>query len=82
MPRPRLPPTQPTESSLRAAALHSDLDPDEARANIEAFNATVWPMAREFVLPSRIHANLVVSGEEPLEHSIGAVLRAIPASAH
>jgi len=49
---------------------------------IEQFNATVWPMAREFVLPSRIHANLVVSGEEPLEHSIGAVLRAIPASAH
>jgi uridine kinase len=46
---------------------------------LDQFNATVWPMAREFVLPSRRQANLVVSGEEPLEHSIGAVLRSLPA---
>lgn len=45
---------------------------------LEQFDATVWPMAREFVLPSRVNANLVVSGEEPLEHSIGTVLRALP----
>ncbi|MEP7363508.1 MAG: uridine kinase [Acidobacteriota bacterium] len=36
---------------------------------------TVWPMAREFILPSKKWAQLVVSGEQPLEETSDAVLR-------
>ncbi len=43
------------------------------------YNSTVWPMALQYVLPSREFANLVVSGEEPLDESVAAVLRLVQA---
>lgn len=42
---------------------------------LQQYNNTVWPMALQYVLPSREFADLVVSGEEPLDESVGAVLR-------
>jgi uridine kinase len=42
---------------------------------IEQYEATVWPMAMEYVLPSRDFADIVVSGEEPLEQSIARMAR-------
>jgi len=42
---------------------------------LEQYYATVWPMALQYVLPTREHAGLVVSGEEPLDESVAAVLR-------
>ncbi len=44
---------------------------------LEQYYSTVLPMAVEYVLPSREHAQVVVSGEEPLDESVGAVLRAL-----
>jgi len=41
------------------------------------YQRTVRPSAEWFVIPSRIFADLVVSGEEPLEHSTTAVLSAL-----
>jgi uridine kinase len=38
------------------------------------YQATVWPMALKYVLPSRVFADLVVSGEEPLDHSVATIL--------
>jgi uridine kinase len=38
---------------------------------------TVLPSAERFVHPTVMHADLVVSGEEPLAASTGAVLRAL-----
>lgn len=42
---------------------------------LDQYRATVWPMAQEHVLPSRAHADLLVSGEGSLEESCEAVLR-------
>jgi uridine kinase len=47
---------------------------------IEQYEKTVWPMAIEFVLPSREWADLVVSGEEPLDESVAAVMHRIEAA--
>ena len=44
---------------------------------LRQYEETVWPMAQQFVLPSREHADLVVSGEEPLDQSVAAVLAAV-----
>jgi uridine kinase len=44
---------------------------------LDQYNSTVWPMALQYVLPSREHASLVVSGEEPLDESVAAVLRMV-----
>jgi uridine kinase len=44
---------------------------------VEQYEKTVWPMALKFVLPSREAADLVVSGEEPPDESVGAVLRVL-----
>ena len=41
---------------------------------LDQYYGTVWPMALKYVLPSREHAALVVSGEEPLDESVAAVL--------
>jgi len=41
---------------------------------IEQYERTVWPMALEYVLPSRGRADIVVSGEEPLHRSMQTVL--------
>lgn len=43
----------------------------------EQYRRTVRPSAEWFVIPSRKFADLVVSGEEPLEHSTTAVLNAL-----
>jgi uridine kinase len=42
---------------------------------LDQYYSTVWPMALKYVLPSREFADLVVSGEEPLDESVAAVLR-------
>ena len=44
---------------------------------LEQYYGTVWPMALQYVLPSREHAGLVVSGEEPLDESVAAVLKVL-----
>ena len=43
----------------------------------EQYQATVRPMAEQFVLPSRQFADLIVSGEEPIESGVGRVLAAV-----
>ena len=43
----------------------------------EQYERTVRPSAEWFVIPSRKFADLVVSGEEPLEESTAAVTRAL-----
>ena len=52
--------------------------PDYVRAQYER---TVRPGAEQFVRPTKRHADLVVSGEQPLEQSIGAVLNALKVAA-
>ncbi len=48
------------------------------RASVmEQYEATVWPMAIEYVLPSRSYADLIVSGEEPIDQGVDQVLRRI-----
>jgi uridine kinase len=44
---------------------------------LRQYDETVWPMAQQFVIPSRNCADLVVSGEEPLDQSVAAVLAAV-----
>ena len=41
----------------------------------EQWERTVWPMARQFILPSRAFAQVTVSGERALEESSELVLR-------
>lgn len=43
----------------------------------EQYARTVLPGAEWFVYPTRKHADLVVSGEEPLDRSTAAVIRAL-----
>ncbi len=40
----------------------------------DQYEKSVWPMAVQYVLPSRAFADLVVSGEQPLELSVEQVL--------
>jgi uridine kinase len=40
----------------------------------EQYESTVWPMAVEFVLPSRDFADLTVDGEDPIHQSVTRVL--------
>ncbi len=40
----------------------------------QQFRATTQPMAEQFVLPSADHANLVVSGSEPMDESRARIL--------
>lgn len=46
---------------------------------LEQYETTVWPMAVEFVLPSRKHADLTVSGEDPIDLSVASVLEMVTA---
>lgn len=41
----------------------------------EQYKAAVLPMANRYILPSRLHANLVVNGREPLDFSVASVLK-------
>jgi uridine kinase len=43
----------------------------------DQYSATVRPMALEYVLPSRQYADLVVSGEEPIDAAVDRVLAAL-----
>lgn len=47
----------------------------------EQYERTVRPSAEWFVIPSRRYADLVVSGEEPLEKSTAAVMNALERAA-
>ena len=40
----------------------------------DQYECSVWPMALEYVLPSREFADLVVSGEQPLDRSVEQVM--------
>ena len=42
---------------------------------IEQYEKTVWPMAVQYVLPSREFADIVVSGEEPIEAAVEQIMR-------
>jgi uridine kinase len=44
---------------------------------LRQYRASVVPMARRYVLPTRRHADLIVSGRRPIEESVAAVLRAL-----
>lgn len=43
----------------------------------EQYQATVRPMAEQYVLPSRRFADLIVSGEEPIDAGVDRVLAAV-----
>ena len=62
-----------------ARRLHRDVvergrTPESVYAQYEA---TVRPSAERYILPSSVHADVVVSGEQPLENSAAAVLSRI-----
>lgn len=44
----------------------------------DQYDAAVRPMALRYILPSQKNANLTVSGCDPLEQSVGAILDALP----
>jgi uridine kinase len=68
--------TTRAEECLRRRLERDIAERGRTRENVlEQYYGTVWPMALEFVLPTREHAALVVSGEEPLDESVGAVLK-------
>lgn len=46
-----------------------------AKCVIEQWERTVWPMAQEFILPSRRWAQVVVSGEQALEEISDLVIQ-------
>jgi uridine kinase len=48
--------------------------PEFVRAQYER---TVLPGAEEFIFPTKRHADLVLSGEQPLEQSVAAVMQAL-----
>lgn len=41
---------------------------------LRQYQETVWPMALEYVVPSRAFADLVVSGEQPIDGAVETVL--------
>jgi uridine kinase len=62
------------ERRLRRDVAERGRTPESVR---EQYARTVLPGAEWFVYPTRKHADLVVSGEEPLDRSTGAVIRAL-----
>jgi uridine kinase len=42
---------------------------------LEQYRATVLPMARQFVYPTRAHADLAVTGNDDISHEVEIVLR-------
>jgi uridine kinase len=44
---------------------------------LEQYATTVRPMAEQFVLPTRHYADVIVSGEEPVDSGVDRVLAAI-----
>lgn len=47
----------------------------------DQYERTVRPGAEQFVCPTKVHADLVVSGERPFSESTGAVLEALAVAA-
>jgi uridine kinase len=43
----------------------------------DQYQRTVWPMALEYVLPSRAFADITVSGENPIDQSVAQVMQII-----
>ncbi len=41
---------------------------------LEQYETTVLPMARQYVYPSRDYADIVVTGDDDIEHEVGEVL--------
>ena len=65
------------ERRLRRDVAERGRTPESVR---EQYERTVLPGAELFVYPTRQHADLVVSGERPLEESTEAVIRALSAA--
>jgi uridine kinase len=42
---------------------------------VEQYRATVVPMARQFLYPTQVHADIVVTGNDDIPHSVETVLR-------
>jgi len=69
--------TDPSEC-LRRRMERDIAERGRTRASVmEQYESTVWPMALEYVLPSRVYADLIVSGEEPIDQGADQVLRRI-----
>jgi len=68
-----------TDAVCLARRLERDMrERDRSAGSVMAqFAETVLPMAYEYVLPTRYHADLVVSGVEPVAHAVAAVLSRI-----
>jgi uridine kinase len=67
--------TEPAEC-LRRRLERDIAERGRTRASVmEQYDSTVWPMALEYVLPTRAFADLIVSGEEPIDHAVDQVLR-------
>lgn len=68
--------TAAEQECLRRRLLRDTAERGRSRASVlQQYQATVLPMAREFVLPSAAYADLIVSGEQPLERSVEQALR-------
>src|SRR3954447_2171459 len=66
------------ERRLRRDVAERGRTPESVR---DQYERTVRPSAERFVIPTRAYANLIVSGEEPLDPSTNTVIRALSALA-
>ena len=62
------------ERRLRRDVRDRGRTPESVR---QQYEKSVWPMAEEFVLPSRAHAELVVSGVAPIETSVRGIVELV-----
>lgn len=62
------------ERRLRRDVRHRGRTEESVRRQYEK---SVWPMAEQFVLPSRAHAELIVSGEAAIEKSVREIVELV-----
>lgn len=66
----------PPEVCLRRRVARDVAERSRTETSVrEQWEHTVWPMAREYILPSRRWAAITVSGEQALEETSAAVIR-------
>ncbi|MCC6293564.1 MAG: uridine kinase [Bryobacterales bacterium] len=66
----------PPEECLRRRMARDIAERGRTETSVrEQWEHTVWPMAREYILPSRRWASITVSGEQAVEETSAAVLR-------
>jgi uridine kinase len=49
---------------------------------LEQYRTTVAPMARQYVYPARVHADIVVTGNDDIAHEVNAVLQHVAHGEH